>query len=337
LLAEFFSAFTRIERGEYKSQLQRDFLNFEGNAQTIRIVSKLQVLADYYGLNLTAGTLSAALKYTASSDQADTKSTIHEKRKPGFFASENDLITRVREITGTGESRNPITFLVEAADDIVYSVVDLEDGVKKGAIGWEEVESRLKQAASGDDGLLSGILDESYEYIKRAEPKLAAREHDEAMSQIFRTFAISRFSLAAIDSFKNNYSKIINGEFHGDLIKDSKVADIVKACKDTAKACIFRRDSTILEREIAGRHVIYDLMDKFWEAVKNYDPEAEPANDFPAKIRSLISPNYRRVFDYSVKNGSHPREYYRMQLVTDYVCGMTDSFATRLHAKLTNG
>src|SRR5262249_16467923 len=146
---------------DYKSQLESDFLHFEGNAQTIRIVSKLQVLADYYGLNLTAGTLSAALKYTASSDQVATESAIHEKKKPGFFASENKLIAQVREVTGTGESRNPITFLVEAADDIVYSVVDLEDGVKKGVIAWGEVESRLKRATSGDDGLLANILKDS--------------------------------------------------------------------------------------------------------------------------------------------------------------------------------
>ena len=338
-LAGFFDSLARVQRGDHQRQLERDFLNFEGNAQTIRIVSKLQVLADYYGLNLTAGTLSAALKYTASSDRADTSSLIHETRKPGYFASENVLIDKIREVTGTGESRNPITYLVEAADDIVYSVVDLEDGVKKGVIGWEEVESRLKQGANGDNGILEEILKKSDEYVDRAEPKLERRERDEAMSQTFRTYAIFRFTKAAIDAFKNNHDLIMGGDFHGELVKESEVASIIKACKETAKRCIFLRDPTILEREIAGRHVIFDLMDKFWESVEKFNPDSEPGspNDFPAKIRSLISPNYRRVFNHSLKDGSHPREYYRMQLVTDYVCGMTDSFATRLHAKLTNG
>ena len=62
---------------------------------------------------------------------------IHEISKPGFFASENSLIQEVRKRTGTGEFRNPITFLVEAADDIVYSTVDIEDSVKKGIIDWD--------------------------------------------------------------------------------------------------------------------------------------------------------------------------------------------------------
>ena len=293
------------------------------------------MLADYYGLNFTCGTLSAALKYTASSDQANIKSTIHEKKKPGFFASENKLVHDVRTITGTGECRNPITYLVEAADDIVYSVVDMEDGIKKGVIGWQEIESSLKKVC-GETGILKTILEESNKYLSRATPKLEGSEYDEAMSQIFRTNAIFQFTQAAILAFKANYDAIMSGSFHSDLIKSSEAYVLVKECKNIAKTRIFQRDPSILEREIAGRHVIFGLMDMLWDSVKEYDPSAEMINDYPAKIRSLISPNYRRVFHHSLESGFLPKEYYRMQLVADYVCGMTDTFATRLHAKLTN-
>jgi dGTPase len=98
------------------SQFAQDFLKFEGNAQTQRLLSKLQILADRYGLNLTCGTLSASCKYTARSNEIEK--TVHERSKPGFFASENELIDRVRRETGTLTARNPITYLVEASDDM---------------------------------------------------------------------------------------------------------------------------------------------------------------------------------------------------------------------------
>jgi dGTPase len=117
----------RSSLGGEKSQMVQDFFSFEGNAQGIRTVSNMFLLADSYGLNFTAGTLSAACKYIAPSDQVDK--TKHERSKPGFFASEDDIVRKVRELTGTADCRHPIAYLVEAADDIVYCSVDLEDGI----------------------------------------------------------------------------------------------------------------------------------------------------------------------------------------------------------------
>jgi len=101
-----------------RDDLVNDFLHFEGNAQTLRIVAKLQILADFDGLNLTFGTLSALSKYTASSVEVGINQD-HAKAKTGFFTSEKDRVQKIRQKTGTGDARNPITFLVEAADDIV--------------------------------------------------------------------------------------------------------------------------------------------------------------------------------------------------------------------------
>src|SRR6267154_3764816 len=117
--------------GDLSEQETNDFLKFEGNAQTQRLLSKLQVLADSYGLNLTCATLSASCKYIARSHEASKKGP-HQASKPGYFASENDLINRLRKETETGTARNPIAYLVEASDDIAYSTVDIEDGIKKG-------------------------------------------------------------------------------------------------------------------------------------------------------------------------------------------------------------
>ena len=101
--------FQRPERtnllASLNDQQTQDFLKFEGNAQSLRLVAKLQILADDSGLNLTFGSLSALSKYVASSDQADRNATDRALRKPGYFASETQIVEDLRDATGTGEAR----------------------------------------------------------------------------------------------------------------------------------------------------------------------------------------------------------------------------------------
>ena len=88
-----------------------------------------------------------------------------------------------------------------------------------------------------------------------------------------------------------------------------------------------------------GRRVIGDLMDIFWEGAEAMPPTGAPKTfTFAGKAVALISPNYRQVFQHSLaEERTLPKQYHQFQLVTDYVCGMTDSFAKRLHAELFNG
>lgn len=80
-------------------------------------------------------------------------------------------------------------------------------------------------------------------------------------------------------------------------------------------------------------------MDIFWEGAKSLPIGGEPkTSKFEGKAAALISANYRRVFrDFATENNDLPETYHRFQLVTDYICGMTDSFAKRLHGELFNG
>jgi dGTPase len=91
----------------------------------------------------------------------------HAREKPGYFASENRVIAAVRNVTGTGQQRHPITFLVEACDDLVYCTGDLEDAVKKGLLTWEELKAEL-QECSGRDRLVA-------QTIRKAEKKSTIR------------------------------------------------------------------------------------------------------------------------------------------------------------------
>lgn len=321
--------------GHREAQLQADFLHFEGNAQTIRIVSKLQVLTDLYGLNLTCGTLSAACKYIAASDKmVEAK----ECKKPGYFASEYDRISLIQTQTGTGDARNPITYLVEASDDIVYSLADIEDAIKKKVITWAEVEGALKDAVREHPPtkhLLESVLSDMSEYIGAGITPSNTSEHGEVKSQVFRTFAMRRTVPSVLASFKTNYAPIMAGEYHKELIEDCSASLLILACQDVARTKIYSHPE-IIKREVAGEKVIHDLMDLFWEGVSQY-PHRGGTKTYTGKVYHLMSENYRTVFEAAMKEGILPEKYCKLQLVTDYVCGMTDSFAYLLHKQLTNG
>lgn len=312
-------------------QLVEDFRQFEGNAQTIRIISRLQFIADFSGLNYTSATLSAALKYLAPSNGLIKNR--HAWRKPGYFASESELVHQIREETGTGDARNPMAFLVEACDDTVYATVDLEDGVKKKVVSWEEVEAQIRVTGGS---LAVAAIDRARDYIERADPPLGPHLTGEAMAQMFRTFAIGAIEPAIRQSFKDNYDQIMKGHFEDELLRTSEAWQITEACKNFSREHVYSSPD-ILRLELMGRRVIHDLLDYFWEGSGAYSGERVRPRRFSEKLYSLTSPYYRRVFERDVAEGRFPRLYSRLQLSTDYVCGMTDSFACSLHRKLTTG
>lgn len=336
--ANFFKSFDDLDNVE---QLKNDFMKFEGNAQTIRLISKLQVLADFHGLNLTCATMSAACKYIASSDKIFKRH--HEKRKLGYFASEQELIEKIQEETGAKNKRNPIAFIVESADDIVYSVVDIEDGVKKGDISWnhlkevleEEYKATLTEYPESDSGMLELCFSKAKSYLKKADSSVLekGKPHDNAMVQAFRIHVIIQTAIAIEEAFKENYKAIMNGTYHNELYKDSKAGALIEACKNVGKKYIYCSKEN-LKLELMGRKVIQDLMDIFWEGASE---SRRDGNHFARRIYDLTSRNYRVVYESAIKDNKFPEEYCNMQLMTDYICGMTDTFACTLHKRLTNG
>ena len=149
------------------------------------------------------GTLSANCKYTASSIEADKNDTDHAKHKPGYFASEKKLIEDIRTKTGTGAARNPITFLVEAADDIVYSVADIEDGIKKGILTWTKLEAYLRQEKDPTAiQLVKELLASKENILKAGRDTVPENLPDDTHGTAFRTAAIGIFVPHVVDAFK---------------------------------------------------------------------------------------------------------------------------------------
>lgn len=323
-----------VHKFDGHEQCAEDFYNFEGNAQSLRLVTKLQILADFNGLNLTFGTLSASCKYTASSVEVK-KDGNHSRSKPGYFASEQNVIDRIRQATGTGQSRNPITFLVEAADDIVYSVADIEDGIKKGILTWNELRHEL-EAVDAEE--IRRSLDGMERILKAGANTIPPGLPDDTYASAFRTASIGVMVPSVTEEFKNRYSSIMDGSYGGELVADCDSAMLTKTLKSIGTKRVYCTPAT-LKLELMGRRVIGDLMTMFWEGAEGLPVDAAPkTKSFPGKLGALLSENYRRVFQRSVIEESHiPEAYHRYHLVTDYVCGMTDTFAKRVHSELTNG
>ncbi len=207
------------------SQFALDFTKFEGNAQTQRLLSRLQVLADNFGLNLTCGTLSASCKYIASSDKIDKSN--QATKKHGYFASERELMQKLREEVGSGDLRNPIAFLVEAADDIVYSTVDLEDGIKKQCLQWDFLEAELLKSAPSE--CLTNALKSAKEKIDPAN--LSGQTRDEAMAVAFRTFVIAEMVVAVIHEFEKSYEVIMEGNYKPTYSRNLRLGHLSKRAR----------------------------------------------------------------------------------------------------------
>lgn len=344
--AGFFSAFLGEGTGSLgdaekdvaarDTQLAQDFLHFEGNAQTQRLLSQLQVLADENGLNLTAGTLSASCKYIAASHETDRHKPKSNRRQPykkhGYFASESHLINKIREATGTGVARNPITLLVEAADDIVYATVDIEDGIKKKLLTWDSLYKELCDCCPRE--ILDPIVVEAKSKIDPAG--FTGSSYDEAMSVAFRTFAIRGMVIAVSQTFSDEYESAMTGTYLREMLYESPAGGLAKACKDIAAKYVYSAPA-VLKTEIMGRKVIHDLLDLYWEAFDLSPKQVQ--SEFGGRIKQLISPNYRHVYEKNLASPARklPEAYFRMQLVADQVAGMTDSYAVSLHRELTNG
>jgi dGTPase len=300
----------------------KDLECFEGNAHTIRLVSRLQVLSDFRGLNLTAGTMSALLKYTVPSTEIDPSETAPQsRRKLGYFQSESEEIQRVQEETGTGNSRNPITYLVEASDDLVYLTVDLEDAVKKGIVRWEDFQSELEKHDSS-------LFPDVGNFAEKCQDLHTGSALSEAKAQYFRTIAIRMGAKAVSKCFLENYQQIMSGQWDQELLYVSDAREFFAALKNFSVKHIYNSKQTVL-LEILGHNVMHDLLDLFAKAEQNRKPTT-----FQRKIYDLMSKNYRSVYEKALLS-KLPPAYCKALLLTDYICGMTDSFAVRLHRDLT--
>ncbi|MEB6592042.1 MULTISPECIES: dGTP triphosphohydrolase [Pseudomonas] len=308
-----------------------DFLKFDGNAQTVRLVTRLQLLNDSFGLNLTYATLAALIKYPADADEA------HPSRwkKQGFFKSEKEIIEDVWEKTGLQLGvRHPLTYVMEACDDIAYSVLDAEDTVKKGLASYYDLIRYLEKNCTKDAVTIS-VVEQSKSKSKEFEDaSLSPQELNDCSMQMFRVYAITAMVNAVVDKFSELSDKYLARESsYKGVISESEAGSLCKALKDFDFSYGFRHKS-VLELELKGNNYIKEVMDMLWVGIHGRLTKSQGSQSpFGKYVYSRISENYRRVFEDSNNTLSTP--YKEAQLLADSISGMTDSYLVSLHTELS--
>lgn len=293
-----------------------DFSEFDGNAQTFRLLTRLQVLNDQFGLNLTLGTLAALIKYPSvygSSNKGGFK-------KFGIFKSEEKIIQEVWEHTGLGEGiRHPLAYVMEACDDIAYSIIDAEDTVKKGYASFYDLMDHLESFDGEDPVIKSVVAFARNENSKFKKQKHSSRELNDVSTQMFRVKAIADMIEAATEVFVDNIEKIMDGSIEQgfELIKHSRCAQLCKAAKEFDFRHGFQHKE-VLRLELQGNIYIKSIMKMHWRAISLDD---DPNKPFERYVFGTISENYRRIY-----NDTDKSHYAKCQLLCDVVSGMTETY-----------
>jgi dGTPase len=291
-----------VERGlelyELTEQERFDLLHFEGNAQGFRILTRLQMPTNP-GLQLTLATLAAFTKYPRESSS---------EKKHGFFQAEKELFEAValgvgliaREGSRREFCRHPLAFLVEAADDICYSILDLEDGFQIGKVDFAETFDCLAAIAGKDAGYRAPDRDGTKEPIAYLRAK-----------------AITRLIFEIGELFAAKEADLLGGRMTAPFADEIPSADDLERIGSLTRAKCYRaRD--VLEIELAGYEVLHSLLDELIPAALAEKPTAKQSR-------------YLELLPARPAPGATP--YQRMLVVTDYLSGMTDSFAVRLFRK----
>jgi dGTPase len=287
-----------------------DFDLFEGNAQGFRILTKIEVPTRKGGMQLTCPTLAAFTKYPRESFipvKFIEKNTGCSIKKYGFFQAEKDLFTEVAETVGLIRqnqnsawwARHPLAFLVEAADDICYSIIDVEDSYRLGYISFPQVYELL--------GEISGININEYDANEAEKVKY------------LRGKSINQLTCEIADIFLKYEDKILAGQFDQHLLSLSKYASQLEIISATIRSAVFMHPD-VLGMRIAGYEILGRLFADFVDAALHRSPKSE-------LITHMLPGKYRPI--------PNEDDYCKVLRITDYIAGMTDSYATSLFQKFS--
>ncbi len=273
---------------------QADLDNFEGNAQGFRILARLEIPHRSGSLQLTCPTIAAFAKYPRQSQPGSNA-------KYGFFQADQELFATVAETVGLlpmGDGawcRHPLTFLVEAADDICYLIIDIEDGYQMGYLSFGEVVELLNEIACLDISLEPGAEAEQVTHLRAKSIDILVKE--------------------AADNFLAHEAEMLRGEFEGDLLSLSSYRRALATINEKARRSIFQHPH-VVGVQIAGYEVLGKLFVEFATALH------QPENSKSQLVLQMLPIAYRPQADED--------SYQQLLRVTDFISGMTDSYATRL-------
>lgn len=287
-------------------QYPDDFLNFDGNPQGFRIASFLSG-ADDYGFNLTCTLLLSMLKYPYTSEDKAANQNIN---KIGLFVTEFDKYQAACDkLDWKAKHRFPFARLMDVADDIAYSMSDLEDGLEKGIISIDDLKR-----AFGSEQFRDGAV----------EPFIG-----------FKTGIINNAVNVVSDTFVNSIDAILQGDDVELLHSSSDIGALVKAVNQYAATYIYTHESAE-QVELAGRSAISGLLNHFGALLElseadfndliddNVKAIRHKQLDFHIRLLRRIPLHYRKKYSC---NENIAEAIRRAHLIVDFIAGMTDDFA----------
>lgn len=300
---------------------QADFIWYEGNAQGFRVLSRLESPFNYGGMQLTCATLAALCKYPCSAAKRGNLPGI-EGKKYNFFRQDMALFEEVAESTGmlpAGEEmwhRHPLAYLVEAADDITYLIIDFEDAHKLKIISYQEFESLILPMIS------DGYVERFVRGIKDNDQKV----------EFLRAKVLGVLVRQCSRAFADYHDEIVSGELQKPLAELIEAAPLLNQIKLRSMDRVYTYPRAV-EIQAGGFELTNGLLDTFVNAVAEATADARgeaPASYQSRKLLQLLPKRYCDLSDPQFCADT----YSQLLSVLDYVTGMTDSHAVSLFKKI---
>lgn len=301
--------------------LKNDFLHYEGNAQNFRLLSRLMKNHNKGGLQLTIGTLASVAKYPCDSSFSINNKIKHAGfKKHGFFYDDAELFRCVADGAGllpvNGSSsawyRHPLSYVVEAADDICYSIIDIEDAVKMRCVGHNDAID-----------LIIGIAGE------KSVSKIKNINGNQEKIEEIREIAIKKMISEVAENFVNYEADFLNGTFVGDLISKTSYSENVLKLKEFARKNIYVSTPAVSIRA-AGYSMIEGLLNGFVGAVEDVSERGEKCS---SKSRMFVTLAEKYLLD---KKGLVSKDAYKRLLsVTDLISSMSDKQAIDIYRTIS--
>lgn len=316
-IASYFERNEKDLKPKFSEKEWADLVNFEGNANAIRVLAHQQQGKDEGGVQLTLTTLASIAKYPCEAI-ARQKGIIHRK-KFGFFQNEKETFLEIAEKTNliceSNEphifKRHPFVWLVEAADDICYNIIDMEDAHRLGIVSTSDCEN-----------LFFELIKSENQDVRRVEQKLASISNDNERISYLRAKVINALINKSIETYKENFEDILRGNLDKALLDIYKSNN--KTLQDIESFSIQKiyNHKAVVEIENAGYNVMYELLDHFIPSVLKSKEERKSYD----KMALKLLPN-----QFLYDSGT---EYQKVLGVIDFVSGMTDNYATDLYRKI---
>jgi len=330
--------------------LIKDLQSFEGNAQAIRLTYSLQQM------NLTHAQTAAILKYTRGAfEDREVAGPLNQlQKKPGYYWSERDMVANMCDAMGIKPGhRHPMTYIMEAADDMAYCLADIEDAVEKGILSTQRLSALILETFATLEGDVQheGILSydrnfKSLQQVVDAAQAATAAKRIDGNHQYFiklRVNLIHHLVNHAADRFIANLESIYHGSFNQALLEDDSVAmRLVQTFKDIGFKHVFNHKE-VQTLELQGHRIITGLLDIYASLLQLSagDMQALMAQQrtewlYEQLLVNRIDPKIRKAYIHAVdEQGAQLEFYYRCRMLQDHISAMTDHSALDEYQLLT--